>query len=112
MKLQQVDKLPAGSRSFLTVTDSAQKKIQELNKDRPQGCFRIRAAIGHASTEWTFAWDDQFADEDFVVDVTEQLEIVMDATTIAYILDEYTLDYEQDRFRIFKNPLGALRHQQ
>jgi len=111
MKLQQVDKLPQGSRSFLTVTAQAQQKIRDLVRISPPGCFRIRADIGSKTTDWTFAWDDQFKDEDFVVDIVD-IEIVMDATTIAYILDEYTLDFELDQFSIFKNPLGALRHQQ
>lgn len=110
MKLQQVDKLPAGSRSFLTVTAQAREEIKRLNAARPEGCFRIRAEIGPTQTIWQYSWDGVFSDEDFVVDI-DDIEIIIDATTIAYILDEYTLDYEADQFRIFKNPLGPLRHQ-
>lgn len=111
MKLQQVDRLPEGARSFLTVTDSAQQQIRQLTATEPPGCFRIRADILATHTAWTFAWDDRFTDEDFVVDIGD-IEIVMDATTIAYILDEYTLDYQSQQFRIAKNSAGPLRHQQ
>jgi len=110
MKLQSVDRIPADSNSFLTVTDSAVQAIQQLAQTKPAGCFRLRADILAKKTDWYFEWDDVFREEDFVVEV-KGVEIVLDATTIAYILDEYTLDYAEDRFRIARNSDGPLRHQ-
>jgi Fe-S cluster assembly iron-binding protein IscA len=110
MKLDQVDRLPTEA-SFLTVTDHAIEVIKNIARTKPQGCFRIDADIGAKNTVWRFAWDDKFSQEDFVTEV-KGVEIVMTATTIAYILDEYTLDYVNSEFRIKKNPEGALRHQQ
>lgn len=109
MKKQDIDPLPGGA-SFLTVTDTALEVIRNTAKTKPQGCFRIDADIRAQQTLWSFAWDDEFTKEDFVTEV-QGVEIVMTATTIAYILDEYTLDYVNTEFRIYKNPQGALRHQ-
>jgi Fe-S cluster assembly iron-binding protein IscA len=61
-------------------------------------------------TDVIFEWDDQFSAEDYIVDV-RQLEIVMDVNTVAYILDEYTLDFNNNRFQLAKNAKGPLRHQ-
>jgi Fe-S cluster assembly iron-binding protein IscA len=109
MNKSQVDRLP-GPANFLTVTPTALEVIKNHSVNKPQGCFRVNADIQPKVTLWQFAWDDRFTDEDFVTDVNG-VEIVMTATTIAYILDEYTLDYVQSEFKISKNPSGPLRHQ-
>ena len=109
MNKQNVDRLPTPA-TFLTVTPRALEVVKNHSVGKPQGCFRIDADIQAKKTVWRFAWDDQFTDDDFVVEVSGA-EIVMTATTIAYILDEYTLDYVQSEFVINKNAQGPVRHQ-
>ena len=108
MNKSQVDRLPTPA-TFLTVTPTALEVIKNHSVNKPQGCFRIDADIQAKKTVWKFAWDDRFTDDDFVIDISGT-EIVMTATTIAYILDEYTLDYVNSEFNIKKNSDGALRH--
>lgn len=110
MKVQEVDRLPNGGMEFLTITESARAEIENLGNMKPQGAFRIRCDIQATKTNIYFEWDDRFTQDDFIVDERGAFPIVMDATSIAYILDEYTLDH-QGRFSLSKNRLGALRHQ-
>lgn len=109
MKLQQVDKLPT-EQSFLTVTDRAAEVIKNIAGTKPEGCFRIDADIQPNQTFWRYEWVDEFTDQDFITRANG-VDIVMTATTIAYILDEYTLDYVNSEFHISKNAQGPLRHQ-
>ena len=109
MKLQQVDRLPT-EQSFLTVTDAAAEVIKNIAGTKPLGCFRIDADIRANQTIWRYEWVDEFTDQDFVT-TANGVDIVMTATTIAYILDEYTLDYRDTEFHISKNSQGPLRHQ-
>lgn len=109
MKLTQVDRLP-GTNTFLTVTDTAQEVIRNIARAKPEGCFRVTADIQARQTIWRYEWTDTFTEEDYVIDVAD-LEIAMTATTIAYILDEYTLDYVNSQFHMSKNAKGPLRHQ-
>jgi Fe-S cluster assembly iron-binding protein IscA len=108
MQKQQVDILPGGT-SFLTVTETAQEVIRNIANSKPQGCFRIEADIRPQQTLWRYEWVDEFTDQDYITEVAG-VEIVMTATTIAYILDEYTLDYVNSSFHISKNARGPLRH--
>lgn len=110
MDKNQVDTLPGEQQHFLTVTPSAAEEIRRLGKDKPQGAFRVRCEILATKTDIYFEWDDQFKSEDYLLTI-DGIEIVMDATSIAYILDEYTLNFENTRFILFKNPNGPLRHQ-
>jgi Fe-S cluster assembly iron-binding protein IscA len=111
MKLQQVDRLPPGADSFLTVTPAAREEILRLKMEKQQqGAMSCRCDIGAKETVWRYEWRDDFTDEDFVIELAD-LEIVMDAVSIAYVLDEYTLDYQKQRFVMYKNPRGPLRHQ-
>ena len=110
MKLADVDRLPEGSNNFLTVTPQAVREIVTIGDMKPTGAFRIRCDIGAKKTDIFFEWDDKFSDSDFVIALTgTDYLVVMDATSIAYILDEYTLDH-QGKFMLYKNPAGALRH--
>jgi len=109
MEKSDLDPLPGGA-SFLTVTDRALEVIDNLSKLKKEGCFRIDADIQAHQTIWRYEWVDEFTDQDYVTEVKGR-EIVMTATTIAYILDEYTLDYVNSNFHISKNSKGALRHQ-
>jgi Fe-S cluster assembly iron-binding protein IscA len=109
MDKQQVDRLP-GEMHLLTVTTTATEEIQRLARDKPQGAFRVRADILALKTDFYFEWDDVFGKEDYII-TTTNTDIVMDATTIAYLLDEYTLDYTAPRFLLYKNPKGPRRHQ-
>lgn len=111
MDKNQVDKLPGGQQHFLTVTPAAISEIKRLGQDKPQGAFRVRCDILALQTDIYFEWDDQFGPEDYIINV-EDVEIVMDATSIAYILDEYTLNFESTRFTLYKNLNGPVRHQQ
>ena len=110
MDKSQVDKLPGLQQPFLTVTDTALAEIARLSQDKPAGAFRIRIDIQALKTDIYFEWDDQFGPEDYLITVKDQ-EIVMDATSIAYILDEYTLNFETTRFTLVKNVNGPVRHQ-
>jgi hypothetical protein len=111
MKLEDVDRLPAGSNDFLTVTPSARQAIIDLAQTKPQGAFRIRCDIQALKTDFIFEWDDRFSQDDFVISMDHpEYVIVMDATSIAYILDEYTLDYP-GKWHIYKNVKGPRRHQ-
>jgi len=110
MKLSDVDVLP-GTNDFLTVTDSARQAIIDLGNMKPTGAFRIRCDIQALKTDIHFEWDDKFSQDDFTILLPNtDYCIVMDATSIAYILDEYTLDYP-GTFKLYKNPQGPLRHQ-
>jgi Fe-S cluster assembly iron-binding protein IscA len=109
MQKQDVDQLPGGA-SFLTVTKTALEVIRNIAATKPGGCFRIEADIRPKQTLWRYEWVDEFTDQDYITEV-DGVEIVMTATTIAYILDEYTLDYVNTEFHISKNVKGALRHQ-
>jgi Fe-S cluster assembly iron-binding protein IscA len=109
MQKQDVDQLPGGA-SFLTVTPTAQEVIRNIAATKPRGCFRIEADIRPQQTLWRYEWVDEFTDQDYITEVAG-VEIVMTATTIAYILDEYTLDYVNSAFHIKKNAQGPLRHQ-
>lgn len=111
MDKSQVDQLPGGQQHFLTVTPTALEEIKRLGADKPQGAFRVRCDILADRTDTYFEWDDQFGPEDYLITI-EGVEIVMDATTIAYILDEYTLNFDVTRFTLYKNLNGAVRHQQ
>lgn len=111
MDKSQVDALPGGQQHFLTVTESALLEIDRLANQKPQGAFRIRVEVEPQRTNIFFEWDDQFGPEDYIITV-EGREIVMDATSIAIILDEYTLNFESTRFTLLKNADGPIRHQQ
>lgn len=110
MDKSQVDLLPGEQPHFLTVMPAALAEIDRLAQGKPQGAFRIRCDIQALKTDIYFEWDDQFGAEDYLITV-EGREIVMDATSIAYILDEYTLNFDSNRFVLFKNLNGPVRHQ-
>lgn len=110
MDKSQVDLLPGNQPNLLTVTPSAVIEIKRLGENKPQGAFRIRCDILALKTDIYFEWDDQFASEDYILNIAD-VEIVMDATSIAYILDEYTLDFDGIRFMLYKNLDGPVRHQ-
>lgn len=110
MDKSQVDLLPGNQQHFLTVTPTAVTEIKRLALEKPQGAFRIRCDILALKTDIYFEWDDQFEAEDYLITVND-IEIVMDATSIAYILDEYTLEFDGKRFLLYKNPNGPVRHQ-
>ena len=112
MKLADVDRLPEGTNTFLTVTDPARNEIIAIALSKPEGAFRIRCDIQAKKTDIHFEWDDRFGAEDYIIDMNHpQAQIVMDATSIAYILDEYTLDCVNHTFTLKKNSQGPLRHQ-
>lgn len=110
MDKSQVDLLPGNQQPFLTVTKPALEEIDRLSQTKPQGAFRVRLDIQARQTDIYFEWDDQFGPEDYIITV-EGREIVMDATSIACILDEYTLNFEGTRFTLLKNANGPVRHQ-
>ncbi len=110
MNKSQVELLPGGQQHFLTVTPNAINEIKRLGLDKPQGAFRVRCDILALKTDIYFEWDDQFTRDDYLITV-EDVDLVMDATSIAYILDEYTLDFDGVRFQLYKNPKGPVRHQ-
>jgi hypothetical protein len=110
MKQQDVEHL--STSEFLVVMPSAASEINAIGASKPQGAFRIRCDIQAQKTDIIFAWDDVFREEDFLLDIKGlDYAIVMDAMSIAYILDEYVLDYKQNKFSLVKNPGGPLRHQ-
>ena len=110
MKQQDVDHL--STSEFLLVTPSAAAEINSIGSAKPQGAFRIRCDIQAQKTDMIFAWDDVFKEEDFLLDINGlDYAIVMDAMSIAYILDEYVLDSVNRQFSLKKNPAGPLRHQ-
>lgn len=111
MDKSQVDLLPGEQQHFLTVTPTALEAIRRLGAEKPGGAFRVRCDIRALETDIYFEWDDQFGPEDYIITV-EDVDIVMDATSIAYILDEYTLNFEVTRFTLYKNAAGPVRHQQ
>ena len=105
----QVDKL---QDQILTITPEAAKQIHLIGESKPQGAFRIKCEPNARTTEITFAWDDVYTQDDFMLPVPNtKHEVVMDALSIAYILDEYTLSWDGYRFIINKNSDGPLRHQ-
>jgi Fe-S cluster assembly iron-binding protein IscA len=110
MNKTEVDTLPVPAH-FLTVTDTAAEEIRRLGENKPTGAFRVRLDILAQKTDIYFEWDDVFGPEDYLLTVNGA-EIVMDATSIAYILDEYTLNFEVTRFTLYKNLAGPVRHQQ
>lgn len=97
---------------FLTISPEAVAAINKLGDSKPQGAFRITCNPEPKVTSIKFAWDDVFTQDDFMIDVpTSKYEIVMDALSIAYILDEYLLTHDGYRFILSRNPNGAIRHQ-
>ena len=110
MNKSQVDLIPSSQQHFLTVKPGAITEIKRLGEGKPQGAFRVRCEILALQTDIFFEWDDQFKSEDYLITVGD-VEIVMDATSIAYILDEYTLDFDGSRFLLYKNLDGPVRHQ-
>lgn len=107
----QADRFPS-ENTFLTITDEAVRAINNLAATKPQGAFRITAVPTHAETKIEFAWDDVFTQDDYLIPVPNSThDIVMDALSIAYILDEYTLSHDNYRFILSKNKQGPLRHQ-
>lgn len=109
--MQEVDKLP-GDNYFLTWTEPAVIAVNKIGMDKPQGWFRIRCDIKPERTDFTFAWDDVSSMDDFLIPIPNSpYELIMDAVSISYILDEYLLDHDGLRFIISRNPEGARRHQ-
>ncbi len=97
---------------FLTISEEAIIAINKLGNTKPQGAFRIRCNPDPKVTSIEFAWDDVFTRDDFMISIPHsEFEIVMDALSIAYILDEYLLTHDGYRFILSKNPAGAIRHQ-
>ena len=97
---------------FLTISQEACQAINKLGDTKPQGAFRITCNPDPKVTSIVFAWDDVYTKDDFMIPVpNSKYEIVMDALSIAYILDEYLLTHDGHRFILSKNPNGALRHQ-
>lgn len=97
------DQLPDNG-AFLTITPEAQAAIELIGETKPQGSFRIRCEPNERTTDITFAWDDVYTEDDFEFPVskTSKFNIVMDALSIAYILADYTLDYDLAEFRLSK----------
>ena len=107
----QVERIP-GDNYFLTYTDEAIQAIHALGLTKPQGWFRIRCNVLADRTDIVFAWDDQATEDDFLIPIPNtHFELIMDAVSISYILDEYKLSHDGIRFILSKNPAGALRHQ-
>ena len=107
----QVERIP-GDNYFLTYTPSAVQAIHALGLTKPQGWFRIRCIVLADRTDIEFAWDDQATADDFLIPIPNtHFELIMDAVSISYILDEYKLSHDGIRFILSKNPAGALRHQ-
>ncbi len=105
------DYLP-GDNYFLTWTEPAVRAVNKTGMDKPQGWFRIRCDIQADKTNFVFAWDDQTSQDDFLIPIPNSpYELIMDAVSISYILDEYQLDHDGHRFIISRNPQGPLRHQ-
>lgn len=98
------DMLP-GEGDFLTITEYAEAAIELIGESKPRGAFRIRCVPNESTTEIVFAWDDVFTDDDFEFPVSKRSKflIVMDALSIAYILADYTLDHQLDKFTLTKN---------
>ena len=112
MDKSQVDKLPGEGAVFLTVTAQAADAINSIGAAKPQGAFRIHCDIQARETLIKFAWDDVFGMEDFLFNIPGvDYDFVMDAVSISYILDEYTLDHANGSFDLSKNLKGPLRHQ-
>ncbi len=86
--------------AFLTITPEAEAAIELIGETKPQGSFRIKCVPNATKTEITFAWDDQYTEDDFEFPVskTSKFNIVMDALSIAYVLADYTLDHKQGKF--------------
>ena len=94
------DMLP-GMGDFLTVTEEARNQIEAIATLHPKGAFRIQCTPNATTTEIKFDWDEGFTQDDFEFPCGSS-SIVMDALSIAYILDDYTLDYVFGKFTLEK----------
>ena len=107
----ELEQLP-GDNYFLEISQAAAEAIEKIGDTKPQGSFRIKCDPQGKRTEIVFAWDDQYTRDDYSIPVPNcRYDIVMDALSIAYILDEYVLSHDGYRFILNKNPNGPLRHQ-
>ena len=107
----QVERIP-GDNYFLTYSPEAIEAIQAIGKTKPEGWFRIRCIVLADRTDIEFAWDDRATDDDFLIPIPNSTyELIMDAVSISYILDEYSLTHDGIRFILSKNPKGPIRHQ-
>lgn len=108
--MNKPEKLPKHEQ-FLDVTEPARRAIEKIGNTKPQGSFRISCNPTSKNTEIEFAWDDVYSQDDFMLDIEDlKYEIVMDALSIAYILDEYQLSHDGYRFILSKHPQGPKRH--
>lgn len=97
----------AGGGDFLTITDSAKQHILELFVTKPKGAFRIRCEPGPETTLFLFDWDTGYTEDDFEFPCGAA-SVVMDALSIAYILDDYVLDHVFGKFTLEKRSQNAV----
>ena len=91
----------AGMGDFLTISPNAKKEITSIGDSKPKGSFRIKVVPNEKTTEFVFAWDDVYTEDDFEFPAGKY-NIVMDALSIAYILDDYVLDFMANQFKLYK----------
>lgn len=77
---------------FLELSASAKANILKETKERGQGHLRIKVEHDRERTLFEFSWDEPGKFEDFLLHYDE-FDIIMDALSIAYILDDYLLDW-------------------
>lgn len=94
------DMLP-GMGDFLKITEEANNQITAISTLHTKGAFRIQCIPNAKTTEIKFDWDEGFTEDDFEFPCGSS-SIVMDALSIAYILDDYTLDYVFGKFTLEK----------